>query len=85
MYAIRSYYELAVFLEKNPEVRLVLAGYTDGVGSEGYNIVLSKKRAESVFDYLMAHRITSYNVCYTKLLRPEMAIAAGLAIRQSSI
>jgi len=47
--------ELAVFLEKNPNVRLVLAGYTDGVGSEGYNLVLSKKRAESVFDYLMAH------------------------------
>jgi len=47
--------ELGLFLEKNPKVRLVLAGYTDGVGSEGYNLVLSKKRAESVFDYLMAH------------------------------
>jgi OOP family OmpA-OmpF porin len=33
--------------------RLVLAGYTDGVGSEGYNLELSKKRSEAVRDYLL--------------------------------
>lgn len=35
--------------------RLVLAGYTDGVGSEGYNLELSKKRSEAVRDYLLAN------------------------------
>ena len=34
--------------------RLVLAGYTDGVGSEGYNLELSQKRSEAVRDYLLA-------------------------------
>jgi OOP family OmpA-OmpF porin len=47
--------ELGAFLEKNTNVRAVLAGYTDGVGSEGYNMALSKKRSESVRDYLMAN------------------------------
>ncbi|MBW2329200.1 MAG: OmpA family protein, partial [Deltaproteobacteria bacterium] len=27
--------------------------YTDGVGSEGYNLELSKKRSEAVRDYLL--------------------------------
>lgn len=47
--------ELGVFLETNTNVHLFLAGYTDGVGSEGYNMELSKKRSESVRDYLLAH------------------------------
>jgi OOP family OmpA-OmpF porin len=47
--------ELGAFLEKNTNVRVVLAGYTDGVGSEGYNLELSKKRSESVRDYLQTH------------------------------
>jgi OOP family OmpA-OmpF porin len=38
----------------NPNTRLVLAGYTDGKGSEGYNMELSRKRAEAVRDYLLA-------------------------------
>jgi OOP family OmpA-OmpF porin len=47
--------ELGVFLEMNPKVQLFLAGYTDGVGSEGYNMALSKKRSEAVRDYLLTH------------------------------
>ncbi|NOR26659.1 MAG: OmpA family protein [Desulforhopalus sp.] len=47
--------ELGTFLETNTNVHLFLAGYTDGVGSEGYNMVLSKERSESVRDYLLAH------------------------------
>jgi OOP family OmpA-OmpF porin len=47
--------KLGAFLETNTNVHLFLAGYTDGVGSEGYNMPLSKKRSESVRDYLLAH------------------------------
>jgi OOP family OmpA-OmpF porin len=47
--------KLGAFLETNTNVHLYLAGYTDGVGSEGYNMPLSKKRSESVRDYLLAH------------------------------
>ncbi|MFO7688389.1 MAG: OmpA family protein, partial [Desulfobacterales bacterium] len=31
---------------------LVLAGFTDNVGSEAYNLPLSKRRVESVANYL---------------------------------
>ncbi len=46
--------ELGAMMEKETSSRLVLAGYTDGVGSEGYNLELSKKRAEAVRDYLLS-------------------------------
>jgi len=35
--------------------RFELAGHTDDVGSESYNLTLSKKRAESARSYLMRH------------------------------
>jgi OOP family OmpA-OmpF porin len=41
-------------MQENPKARLVLAGYTDGIGSEGYNMELSRQRAEAVRDYLLA-------------------------------
>lgn len=47
--------KLGTFLETNTNVQLFLAGYTDGVGSEGYNLALSKERSESVRDYLLTH------------------------------
>ena len=46
---------LGKFLEAKPETRVILAGYTDNTGKEGYNMELSKKRAETVRDYLMAN------------------------------
>ena len=36
------------FLRLNPDKNILLEGHTDDVGSEDYNLVLSKKRAESV-------------------------------------
>lgn len=46
---------LGKVMVEDPKARLVLAGYTDGKGSEGYNIELSKKRAEAVRDYLLTN------------------------------
>ena len=39
-------------LKKNPNSYIVLAGHTDNVGSEEYNIALSHKRVEAVAVYL---------------------------------
>ena len=47
--------ELGATMEKKTNLQVVLAGFTDGVGSEGYNLELSKKRAEAVRDYLLGN------------------------------
>ena len=44
--------ELAVLLVKKEEWQLKLEGHTDNVGSERNNLILSKRRAEAVRDYL---------------------------------
>lgn len=51
--------ELAAFLQKNASAYAMLVGFTDSVGSQEYNLGLSRRRAESVADYLVDnHGIT---------------------------
>jgi OOP family OmpA-OmpF porin len=45
--------EVGEFLRNQLEAFVVLSGYTDNVGSEEYNLTLSRRRAESVADYLV--------------------------------
>jgi OOP family OmpA-OmpF porin len=45
--------KIAEYLQSNPESYAVLAGFTDSVGSEEYNLGLSRRRAESAAAYLM--------------------------------
>ncbi len=44
--------ELAAFLAQHPQTYVVLAGFTDSIGTETYNIGLSERRAKSVQNYL---------------------------------
>ena len=44
--------KLGRYLQANPQLYVVLSGFTDSIGSEGYNINLSQRRAESVRKYL---------------------------------
>ena len=44
--------KLADFLKNNPNAEVVLAGFTDNVGSEEHNLPLSQRRVESVAKYL---------------------------------
>jgi OOP family OmpA-OmpF porin len=41
------------FLEEHPGVEVVIEGHTCSIGSETYNMALSKKRAESVKSYMV--------------------------------
>ncbi len=45
--------EAAKILNQNPGVRVEVRGYTDDRGSEEYNIGLSERRAQAVFDFLV--------------------------------
>src|SRR5690606_4966518 len=44
---------LAGVIKDNPETRWRVEGHTDAVGSESYNMELSRKRAQSVVDFLL--------------------------------
>jgi len=44
--------KLADFMKDKSDVNVVLAGFTDNIGTEAYNLPLSKRRVESVANYL---------------------------------
>ncbi len=48
---------VVMFMTDNPKVEIELAGHTDNVGSDQFNLVLSKDRAQAVADYLIENYI----------------------------
>lgn len=49
--------KIAQFLAKNPNRHLLVEGYTDSVGSDGYNQGLSEQRAAAVKSALVRHEV----------------------------
>lgn len=49
--------DLIALLELNPNITIELSAHTDRKGTDEYNQRLSQRRAQSVVDYLIAHRI----------------------------
>ncbi len=67
---------LTDFLQRNPMLNVELAGHTDNVGSESYNLKLSTDRAETVRQALIANgidasRLTAKGYGATKPLVPN--------------
>jgi OOP family OmpA-OmpF porin len=57
--ATRDLYPLVTFLREHPDRTLVIEGYTDSLGSESYNLDLSRSRAAAVRAFLVINGITS--------------------------
>jgi len=51
--------KLVKILKDNPGLRIQLAGHTDRRGSDSYNLILSRKRAEVAKKYLIEHGISA--------------------------
>ena len=60
------------FLSANPNVNVEIGGHTDQTGSTEYNMKLSEKRAESVFNYLVSKN-TNILTCFAGFTAAETA------------
>ena len=54
--------EAARILKQHSDIYVVVAGHTDSVGSDAYNMKLSKSRAEAVKRYLVDHGIAASRI-----------------------
>lgn len=63
--------ELAEVLKENIYLKLSLTGHTDNIGSDKFNLRLSKERAQAVKDYLVKHGVT-----------PERILVDGQGMRE---
>jgi outer membrane protein OmpA-like peptidoglycan-associated protein len=52
-------------MNKYPGTEVLVAGHTDSQGAADYNMTLSRKRAQSVYDYLATHGIESSRITMT--------------------
>lgn len=56
--------KIALFLQKNANVKIEFGGHTDDVGSDKDNLQLSLKRAQSVYDYITKKGIPASRLKY---------------------
>ncbi len=72
--AITALQKLGELVKRNPNATFVIEGHTDATGSDDYNLDLSKRRAESVKQWLVANmgiapeRIETVGLGSTKLI-----------------
>ncbi len=62
--ALPSLNSLLSTLVKNPELKVLIGSHTDCRADDGYNLELSKKRAESVVNFLIRGGITEERINY---------------------
>lgn len=79
--------DAGAYLKEHPEARIVLAGHTDNIGSQKYNMKLSHRRAVSIRNYLVANegispdRITLSGFGYSEPVASN-ATPAGRALNR---
>jgi outer membrane protein OmpA-like peptidoglycan-associated protein/antitoxin component YwqK of YwqJK toxin-antitoxin module len=53
------------YLNNNPDIRIIIEGHTDDIGTEDYNLELSINRAKSVYNWLITKGIDSTRLSFT--------------------
>jgi OOP family OmpA-OmpF porin len=54
--------EAVQILTRHSDLKVEIAGHTDSTGTDEYNLGLSKRRAQAVVDYLIAHGANAGNI-----------------------
>ena len=57
-----SLLKLISIFQKYPKTNIIVEGHTDSTGSDSYNMDLSKRRAQSVTDYLSSNGISTSRI-----------------------
>ncbi|MGH8172893.1 MAG: OmpA family protein [Rhodanobacteraceae bacterium] len=53
-------------LKRYPEIKVELDGHTDSIGTDAYNLKLSERRAQIVYDYLTSHGVDASRITAVK-------------------
>jgi outer membrane protein OmpA-like peptidoglycan-associated protein len=56
--------ELVEILQERPTIKLEIAGHTDNVGSAEFNLNLSERRAQAVYNYLVGKQIPAERLTF---------------------
>ena len=51
--------KIATILNQFGEMKILIEGHTDAIGSEEYNLILSKKRAQAVLDFMVSQGVAA--------------------------
>ena len=54
--------KLVLYLNNNPNINIEVSSHTDSVGTDQYNLELSKKRSEVVMEYLLNNGINKNRI-----------------------
>ena len=49
-------------MNANPQTNIRIVGHTDSTGKHAYNVGLSKRRAQSVVNFLREHQVSSTRI-----------------------
>jgi hypothetical protein len=64
-------------INQHPQFKIEIAGHTDSIGSDAWNAILSKRRAESVAKYLTAHGVDESRIVSVTGVGPNQPIAGN--------
>lgn len=67
--------KLVEFLNLNPTVKIEISGYTDDIGNDQANQLLSENRAKSVYEYLIAANVNAARMVFKGYGKAEPIIA----------